>query len=159
MSFRRKDLRFLVAPASDEDGVHLADIHQLVFNPAWDGAVFEQLLRDPYIFVYVGRAAIHEGSILGFILCRHVLDEAEILSFAIHPKFQKRGLGSLLMDTALRKLYYERIRVLFLEVAADNQAALTLYRRFGFQEVGRRPAYYQAESGCRDALSMRLCLM
>ncbi|HEX7597469.1 MAG TPA: ribosomal-protein-alanine N-acetyltransferase, partial [Polyangia bacterium] len=43
-----------------------------------------------------------------------------------------------------------------LEVRRSNEAALGLYRRFGFVEVGMRPRYY--EDNDEDAIVMRLKL-
>jgi hypothetical protein len=59
------------------------------------------------------------------------------------------------MDAALRHMHADASRV-FLEVDESNQAAIALYRRLGFAEVGRRPAYYAQETGrIRNALIMR----
>ena len=41
-----------------------------------------------------------------------------------------------------------------LEVRAGNEAAQDLYRKFGFEVVGRRPRYYQ--DNFEDALLMTL---
>jgi ribosomal-protein-alanine N-acetyltransferase len=48
---------------------------------------------------------------------------------------------------------------MFLEVRPSNMDAERLYRRRGFEEVGFRPAYYQAEGGREDALVMQLDLL
>jgi ribosomal-protein-alanine N-acetyltransferase len=47
---------------------------------------------------------------------------------------------------------------MFLEVRPSNAKALALYRRAGFQQVGRRRGYYPGENGREDALIMRLPL-
>ena len=45
---------------------------------------------------------------------------------------------------------------MFLEVAADNAAAIALYAGAGgFVRVGARPGYYPRETGAIDALVMR----
>ena len=73
---------------------------------------------------------------------------------AVLPRQRRAGLGGLLLKAALRHLYAERVRTVFLEVDPNNAAALALYRRFGFSVAGERPGYY-ASSGTR-ALTMRL---
>jgi ribosomal-protein-alanine N-acetyltransferase len=45
----------------------------------------------------------------------------------------------------------------FLEVADGNKAALKLYERAGFKEIGRRENYYmRADGGRRAAINLRL---
>ena len=90
----------------------------------------------------------------GFVLVREVAGEAEVLTIAVHPAWQGRGVGRLLMDAALRELYARRAEALFLEVDEGNAPALALYRRLGFRQVGRRDAYYDGAA----ALTMRLDL-
>jgi ribosomal-protein-alanine N-acetyltransferase len=48
---------------------------------------------------------------------------------------------------------------MFLEVRPSNVDAAQLYLKRGFEEIGSRPAYYQAENGREDALVMRLELI
>jgi ribosomal-protein-alanine N-acetyltransferase len=70
--------------------------------------------------------------------------------------YRRQGLGWQLMDAALRELHAQRADTLFLEVDETNAAAIALYRRFGFREVGKRPRYYQSADGARTgALVMR----
>ncbi|MDS3862051.1 GNAT family N-acetyltransferase [Thermosynechococcaceae cyanobacterium BACA0444] len=68
--------------------------------------------------------------------------ETHITLLAVSPEKQGQGLGTLLL-WALLKLGLQQGRAwATLEVEADNQAALGLYQKFGFQEAGQRPKYY-----------------
>ena len=63
--------------------------------------------------------------------------EREILNIAVAPRFRRRGVADLLLSSELASgCSY------FLEVRESNVAAQTLYRKFGFKEVGRRKKYY-----------------
>ena len=76
-----------------------------------------------------------------FVLFRHYDSHREITFLATHPDRQRRGDMSFLLSYMLeRKSPSERI---WLEVHAQNQAALGLYSNLGFVEVGRRPKYYR----------------
>jgi ribosomal-protein-alanine N-acetyltransferase len=79
--------------------------------------------------------------LVSFVLFRHYEMHREITVLATHPDRQRRGDMSFLLSYMLeRKSPSERI---WLEVHAQNQAALGLYLNLGFQEVGRRPKYYR----------------
>jgi ribosomal-protein-alanine N-acetyltransferase len=68
---------------------------------------------------------------------------------------RRQGLGWRLMDAVLRELHGQRADALFLEVDETNTPAITLYRRLGFFEVGKRPQYYNSAEGKSGALVMR----
>jgi len=95
----------------------------------------------------------------GFLLWRGVAQEAEILSIAIMPSFRGRGAGGYLIRQLFDRAAQAQVRQIFLEVKEDNRAALALYKRAGFAEVGRRQGYYNTGDGSKqDALIMKYCL-
>lgn len=137
-----------VAEVSDA-GV-LAALHATAFEAPWDEAAFADLLAQDGVF------GLATGA--GFILCRTVLDEAEILTLAVRPEARGQGLGLRLVSTAADVAARAGAERLFLEVAEDNTAARALYARAGFDEAGRRKAYYQTSQGRVDALILALNL-
>lgn len=62
--------------------------------------------------------------------------KARILSIAISPEFQGKGLGKQLLATALEYLDRKQVGAVRLEVRPVNVAAISLYQSFGFQRVG-----------------------
>lgn len=135
----------VVEIASDPDPKILADIHAEGFAHAWSGADIAKLVTDPSVLVVIARRdrALGSRNPVGFIMVRSAADEAEVLSIAILKRYRNAGTGRKLMETALRKLFAERISTLFLEVEADNGPAITLYDRLGFKTVGERLGYYR----------------
>lgn len=77
---------------------------------------------------------------------------ADILTLATLPNRQRRGWGRSLLLSLL--VILPSPGDIFLEVAADNQPAIELYRRQGFVDVGRRTHYYGVG---QDALLLHLC--
>lgn len=129
----------------------LAGLHAAAFSTPWDAAALQALLEQTGVFV------IEEPD--GFILLRTVADEAEILTLAVRPGARRLGLGARLVREGGTMAAARGAARLFLEVADDNPAALALYARAGFAEVGRRPRYYARASGDRqDALILALNL-
>ncbi len=132
----------------------LAALHARCFQTPrpWSEAEFETLLADPLVFLLV------EGD-AGLLLGRAVAGEAELLTIAVAPESRGRGLGRRLVS---RFLYQARLRgadSAFLEVAADNQAAQSVYDKAGFALAGRRRGYYRTPDGrAVDALVLRRLL-
>lgn len=90
------------------------------------------------------------------IVLRIALDEAEILNLGVVPPSRRRGLATDLLAAAEREAALLGVRTLFLEVAFDNVAALELYRKSNFVEVGLRKGYYLRPNKTRaDAIVMR----
>ena len=89
----------------------------------------------------------------GFALVRTVAGEAELLTIAVSPGRQGQGAGRKLMHRWLEATPADEA---FLEVGADNTAAIALYASCGFAQVARRAAYYPRANGPDvDAIVMR----
>lgn len=119
----------------------LARLHAAAFTTPrpWSAREFSDLLASPHVFLVQRPDA--------FALGRCIADEAELLTIATDPARQRQGLGrATLTDFEVRAA--ERGATSgFLEVAAGNAAALTLYLGNGWQITGRRPRYYHAPDG------------
>jgi ribosomal-protein-alanine N-acetyltransferase len=69
-------------------------------------------------------------------------DEAHISTLAVRAECRRHGLGELLLVVLLEE--GQRLGALraTLEVRVSNAAAQSLYAKYGFEQVGRRKAYY-----------------
>jgi [ribosomal protein S18]-alanine N-acetyltransferase len=81
-----------------------------------------------------------------------ILEEAHIIMLAIHPRFQRQSLGQALLLALLKSAHDRQLERATLEVRDSNLAAVSLYKKFGFKEAGRRKRYYE-DTG-EDALVM-----
>ena len=93
---------------------------------------------------------------VGYAVMLLVLDEAHLLNISVARAAQGRGLGNRLLEYLLSSARKEGVRQFFLEVRPSNIAALALYRRAGFVEIGRRKGYYPSPEGREDAIVMRV---
>ncbi|HEY6918015.1 MAG TPA: GNAT family N-acetyltransferase [Tabrizicola sp.] len=126
----------------------LAALHARCFRapPPWSAADFAGFLGDPLAFLLV------EGD-AGFLLGRAVAGEAELLTLAVAPEARRLGLGRKLVSRFLYQAQLRGAGRAFLEVKADNAAAVALYESAGFTPAGRRRGYYLDPDGSRtDAL-------
>lgn len=144
-----------VRPIGPEIADAVSAIHTEAFERAWSAHDFATLMAESNVLALGAWRSqpFGEKRLVGFALFRQAADEAELLTIAVRPAAQSRGLGRRLMDDALRRLYGERVKACFLEVDRANAPALRLYRGLGFEEAGERRGYY-ADGG--SALVMRL---
>lgn len=125
----------------------LAALHAACFTlpRPWSAPEIAALIADPLVFLI----ALPEGFIMG----RAVLDEAELLTLAVAPQAQRRGLGRQLLAAFEDEARARGAATAFLEVAEPNTAARALYASAGYAQTGRRPRYYTGPGGLtQDAL-------
>lgn len=82
------------------------------------------------------------GRLAGFICTWLVADELQIQNVATAPEFRRQGVAAHLLTLVLKRSAKAGFETAWLEVRIGNEAAIALYKRFGFQEVARRPGYY-----------------
>lgn len=80
-----------------------------------------------------------EGAVAGFLVSRDLAGEREILNVAVEERFRRQKIAGALVRFELTRI----AQAWFLEVRESNIAARTLYAHNGFEEVGRRPGYYE----------------
>lgn len=95
-----------------------------------------------------------DDRIVGMLVLWIIVDEAHIATLATHPGYRRQAVARNLLAEALNSAYNEGAQTALLEVRAGNEAALNLYRGFGFEAVGRRERYYKDNS--EDAILMTL---
>ena len=88
------------------------------------------------------RLSREDGSILGYAGLHVIVDEGYIDNIAVTPDARRHGVASALLDVYCR-FGAVNLAFLTLEVRASNEAARGLYEKYGFQQAGLRPGYYQ----------------
>lgn len=125
-------------------------IEQSVQAYPWTRGNFTDALNSGYL-AYVDEAA---GELRGFSVLMPGVDEAELLNIGVAANHQRKGLGREMLAAMLDEAAQRRLFRVFLEVRASNLAAIALYRRAGFSEVGLRRGYYKNSNASEDALVM-----
>jgi ribosomal-protein-alanine N-acetyltransferase len=129
-----------IAEARPADVPAIAVLHGASFRRGWGEDEVLRLLLERNVVTHRITAG---GKLIGFIMSRLAAGEAEILSVAVAPHWRGRGLSRQLLDLHLRRLAGLGIRAVYLEVGEHNAPACRLYRRAGFEEIGRRQGYYE----------------
>jgi ribosomal-protein-alanine N-acetyltransferase len=129
----------------------MEDSFDPAFGEAWTAPQCAGLLPMAGVWLSLARAG---GAVVGFALGRVVGDEAELLLLAVGRSSQRRGVGQMLLDRFAAVAASKGAEQLHLEVREGNHA-VSLYRRNGYREVGRRRNYYSGRDGqLFDALTL-----
>jgi ribosomal-protein-alanine N-acetyltransferase len=74
---------------------------------------------------------------------REAVDEAEVFTFAVAPKYRRKGHGAALISAAIEGMRLRGVKRVFLEVRESNLGAIAFYEAFGFSKIGYRKNYYR----------------
>jgi ribosomal-protein-alanine acetyltransferase len=97
-----------------------------------------------------------KGEVVGVMQWRQVGPEAEILDVAVAEAHRRQGHAKFLLQRFVELAAKNGVREIFLEVRESNAAAIALYTKFGFSQVGCRPNYYQHPSDAALLLKRKL---
>ena len=106
---------------------------------AWTVKSLEQLNKRGEL----GWVIEEKKKVVGCLVARASVAEAEILNLCIAPEKRRSGLAEALLNTAVAELRRTRVDRLFLEVRESNTPAISFYEKHQFRETGRRPGYYR----------------
>lgn len=140
----------------------LSTLHAACFRPHWSEAEIGRLVAAPGTLAVVASHPLTDGAgtrPAGMAICFSAGAEAELLTLGVIPDCRRAGVAARLVSECCLMATDAGAAQLFLEVAADNNAALALYRGRGFRQVGRQENYYgprNNRSTSKDALI--LCL-
>jgi [ribosomal protein S18]-alanine N-acetyltransferase len=130
----------------------VVELDRLCFGQLWTLEGYQRELASPNSEILLlkiqektfenGKSSISER-VIGIGCFWIIVDEAHITILAIHPDYQNRGLGQLMLYSLLKKSSHLGLERATLEVRDTNKSALSLYQKFGFKIAGRRKNYYQ----------------
>ena len=129
----------LVRPMLDEDIERVLTIERASSPDPWT----ERIMHDE---LYGARrcylVAEHASEVVGFCGLLLQVGEGHVTNVAVEPRFRGQRIAARLLLPSIRWGLDQHISALTLEVRVGNEAAIRLYRRFGFAPVGTRPKYY-----------------
>ena len=98
-----------------------------------------------------GLSIFCKKNLIGYILAKIALDQADIISFIIKKEFRRKKYGTILFARFVNYLKTKGVERIFLEVSKKNIPALKFYFCIGFERVGYRQNYYKNINGNVDA--------
>ncbi len=132
----------------------VAAVERAAYHFPWSLGIFRDCLLAGYHCLVLDVGA----SVTGYGIMSVAAGEAHLLNLCVHPHAQRLGYGRKLLSYLLQRAEEVGAERVFLEVRPSNTVAQHLYRSAGFDQVGIRPAYYQAEFGREDAIVLAFAL-
>lgn len=126
-----RDAQVLDIPRIDEIGELLHHNFSNLFN-------INEMLNDKISKVIVYEC---DDVIVGFILATVLYETCDILSLVVDPEYRRKKIATNLLGYLIGELD-ESVRLVTLEVATKNEAAIDLYQKFGFEVIHKREHYY-----------------
>ena len=146
----RPPLKLLIAPMRVDDLPAIHAIERASFDSPWPPDAYRSELETNRLAQYlVVRAGDDIAAYGGMWL---MVDEAHVITFAVHPAWRRQRIGERLLLSMLDLAVDAGAREATLEVRLSNLPARRLYEKFGFRPVGLRPRYYSDNN--EDALIM-----
>ncbi len=130
----------IVRPMTLSDMPSVLDIEVVSFLAPWNESQFlYELKENPFCSLFV---AEEKEIILGFIDFWITFDSGCINQIAVLPGYRQKGIASILMQDALKRLSGQGVQNVTLEVRTKNTSAIKLYEKFGFSGKLIKKAYY-----------------
>jgi len=90
-----------------------------------------------------------------FAIWQVASDECELLSIAVNVAERGKGYAKILMEHSHEEFAKQGIKKFFLEVRENNIAAISLYKKFGYEKIAERKKYY-ADGECAVVMNLIL---
>ncbi|MBQ9780117.1 MAG: ribosomal protein S18-alanine N-acetyltransferase [Clostridia bacterium] len=149
--------RLLTASSADLEGT--AVLEKLCFHQPWSASSLELLTKEGIGVGYLctqASAGAENPMVTAYGGMLIAVDEGQITNIAVHPEHRGQGLGLAIVQALIKHAKAEHLATITLEVRVSNTPAISLYRKVGFAEVGRRKGFYTKPT--EDALIMELKL-
>lgn len=143
-----------IRPMARKDLLEVHAIEKQAYAFPWDLETLRSCHRVGY-HCWVAECA---GTLVGYGILTIGAGESHVLNLCIAPGQQGKGYGRKMLEQMVAEARRAQVECVFLEVRPSNPQAIALYQRMGFNEIGRRKAYYPAKNGREDALVMALAL-
>lgn len=132
---------------------HTKDIYNILaasFSTPWSEDTIKALLQSDTGACY---GVFDEDNLVGYAALEWVLDEGSLTDIAVLPAYRGKGIATQLMAVIVGESYHKfELRFITLEVRESNTPAISLYKKFGFEPIGKRSKYYK--DPVEDALLM-----
>lgn len=123
-------------------------IEEISYEFPWTQGIFQDCLRNQYLSTLY----IKNEIIIAYSVAQFVVDECHLLNLCVSQIERRMGIAEKMVKHIMNQARQKDMGSIFLEVRASNSAAIHLYDKLGFNEIGLRRDYYPDTDGREDAL-------
>ena len=135
-----------------QDVIEIEKDFEEKFDNFWNINILKSELDNNNSLYFVAK---EEKEIVGFVGTLINVDFTEITNIVVKKDFRKLGIGKMLLEKIIEETKKINKEMIYLEVNENNDGAINLYKKYRFEEVGRRKKYYNEKD---DAILMNLKL-
>lgn len=140
---------YIIRPMTEADTYEVSEIEKKIFSLPWSQKSFaDACANEDNIYL----VCICGGKIAGYCGVWTVLGEGNITNMAVSLDFRRMGIAKSLMEAVEQYGTDKKIESYFLEVRKSNGAAISLYTKMGYKDIGARKNFY--EKPVEDAVIM-----
>lgn len=134
------DSNIEVTQMSIADLENIKDVLQSEFDDFWNYNIFKSELTNIFSKYVVAK---QYNTIVGFAGMQIILDEATIMNIVTKATKRNSGIASKMLEKLIDIAKDCNLKSITLEVNENNTAAINLYKKYNFKQVGLRRKYYK----------------
>ena len=116
------------------------EIEKSIFSVPWSKKSFESSISSKDTIYIV--ATIDE-KIVGYLGIYILGDQSDISNVGVHKDYRRMHIAEAMLSYIFDRAKSNNVKEITLEVRESNVAAISLYEKMGFKEIGIRKKYYQ----------------
>ena len=152
--------RLCLRPMQARDLSLVTEIARANMPYPWSRRLFENSLKPDYhAWVVSCSDSGLANDVMGFAVALVQVQECQLLNIGVRQRCRRQGAARRLLQEVEAGARAQQCRRILLEVRVSSEAAIGLYQRYGFIEVGQRKDYYRTDQGHEDALLFALDLL
>ncbi|MCR5635663.1 MAG: ribosomal protein S18-alanine N-acetyltransferase [Clostridiales bacterium] len=144
-----KSFKMIIPQKEHIHGIY--EIEKLCFeHPQSEQSLLNDLNGNSVFFCCV----CENGKVVGYINADTVLDEVYVINVCVHPHYRRQGIGERLVKALRDYCRDNSFAFVTLEVRQSNTAAISLYRKLGFEKAGLRKNFYTHPTEDADIMTL-----
>lgn len=117
------------------------ELEEKTFSHSWSKESFESIILVEENLGVIARDK-KSGVIAGYCIFTTSFEDADLCRIAVAKQWRRQHLADKLLEYSFEKLKKSGIQRILLEVRKNNYAAISLYKKYGFEQIGIRKGYY-----------------